>query len=296
MDLTGLSCNLCRGLRFVDIVTEDGFDVVACSDCGLIFVANPPSDEGRARLYSFEAGYHQALVDHDRTTALHTKEAEANLALLRRHVRAGRLLDMGCSTGLFLKAARESGWLGQGLEYSPDSSRIAVEKYGLQVHCGELRQGLYAARAFDVITLWDVIEHVPDPHSAIKMLRDCLAPGGWLVLKTPNADGLYPRLGRLLAKRLGFWGHVEPPGHLYQFTVATLGRMVRGAGLDVVAVHHQRIPIGYSFGSFKDWFRSAKWAVYCLAFIPLAVIGPWLQRGDDMVLVARKRASSAGSV
>ena len=287
-----LRCNLCRGERFAHIVTEDGFEVVSCVGCGLVFVANPPDDDERAKLYSFASGYHQALSDHDRTMAWHAREADANLAVLRRHVRAGRLLDIGCSTGLFLNAARNAGWPGQGLEYSPDSSRIAVERYALDVRCGELRPGLYPPGSFDVITLWDVIEHLPDPNATIALLHDALAPGGWLVLKTPNVDGLYPRLSRRLAGRLNFWGHVEPPGHLFQFSAMTLGRMVREAGLEVVAVHQQRIPISYSFGDFKDWFRSFKWAAYCAAFIPLAVVGPWLHQGDDMVLVARKPPSA----
>lgn len=270
-------------------MTEDGFDLVSCQGCGLVFVANPPTDEERARLYSFKAGYHQTLTSDEAARVLHEREAAANLKVLHRYANSGRLLDIGCSTGLFLKAARDAGWPGQGLEYSADSARVAIEVHGLEVRCGELRADTYAKGSFDVVTMWDVIEHVPDPSGTIRLLREILAPKGLLVLKTPNAGGLYPALSRLLASRLGFWGHVEPPGHLYQFSDATLTRMLFDAGFEVVAVRQQRIPVTYSFGAAAQWFRSLKWAVYCAAFLPLAILGPWVGRGDDMVLVARRR-------
>lgn len=283
-----LQCNLCGVSSAEHIITKSGFNLVACTECGLIFVANPPTDDERAKLYSFEAGYHQSLLDEAQSITLHQREAIANLAELQKHARSGRLLDVGCSTGLFLKAARASGWLVQGLEYSVDSARIARETHGFDVKCGELRPDTYPAAAYDVVTMWDVIEHLPDPRGTVAILSSVVAPGGLLMLKTPNADGLYPKIGRHLVKALGFWGHPEPPGHLYQFSETTLRRMVHEAGFEVVAVHHRRIPISYSFGTPAGWFRSMKWALYCALFIPIAWIGPFVGRGDDLVLVARR--------
>jgi 2-polyprenyl-3-methyl-5-hydroxy-6-metoxy-1,4-benzoquinol methylase len=286
--MTALSCNACGGGAFDPLLCKDGYELVRCGDCGLICVANPPSDEQRAQLYSFESGYHVSLDADPVSVAFHAREAAANLRALQRWARSGKLLDIGCSTGLFLSAARAAGWDGQGLEYSPDSSRIAREVHHLEVRTGELRADTYPPGSFDVVTLWDVIEHVPDPFATLVLIRHILAPGGRLFLKTPNADGLYPRLSLRLAHRLGFWGHAEPPGHLYQFSVATLSRLAERAGYAVVEARHQRIPISYSFGSGRDWFRSAKWAAYCALFVPMAWLGPWLKQGDDQVLVLQK--------
>lgn len=289
MTLAVEPCKLCGHAHFDALLNKDGFDLARCHACGLIFVSNPPTDEQRAHLYSFESGYHAVLNVDAASKAFHEREAALNLRVLRCHVQSGRLLDIGCSTGIFLNAARASGWSGQGLEYSPDSSKIAREVHGLDVKTGELRADSYPPNSFDVVTFWDVIEHLPDPLATLSLVGGIMAPGGLLVLKTPNADGLYPRLSLRLAHRLGFWGHAEPPGHLYQFNVATLTRLAQQAGFDVMAVHHQRIPVSYSFGSVRAWFRSLKWAAYCAAFIPLAWIGPYLGLGDDQVLVARKR-------
>jgi SAM-dependent methyltransferase len=270
------------------LLRKDGFDLVRCARCGLISVANPPTDEQRARLYSFDAGYHSSLVDDAASKAFHEREAALNLRVLRRFANGGRLLDIGCSTGLFLRAARDIGWVGQGLEYSPDSSRIARDEHGLEVRTGELRADTYPAASFDVVTMWDVIEHVPDPFATLVQVRRILADGGQVLLKTPNADGLYPRLSLRLAGRLGFWGHAEPPGHLFQFSVASLSRLAERAGFRVVDVCHQRIPLGYSFGTPRGWFRSARWAAYCAMFMPMAWLGPWVRQGDDQVLVLEK--------
>lgn len=281
-------CNLCGHPASPARFSKDGFDLVRCPACSLWYVGNPPSAEELVKLYSFNAGYHADLAADTISTAFHVREAARNLRLLERHATSGRLLDVGCSSGLFLEAARARGWRVQGLEYSADTSRIAREVHGLPVKTGELGSDTFEPGAFDVLTMWDVIEHVPDPATTLTNAARLLAPSGLIVIKTPNVDGLYPRVSLRLAHRLGFWGHPEPPGHLYQFSARTLTRLIGRAGLEVVKVYHQRIPLTYSFGEPRTWVRSVKWALYCLAFVPLAWIGPMISLGDDVALVARR--------
>lgn len=270
------------------MISKDGFDLVRCENCDLVFVSNPPSESELSEMYSFDSGYHAKLEVDAFTTKFHKREADRNLDLLLRHAKAGRLLDIGCSTGMFLVAAKKAGWVGVGLEYSPDSSRVARDVHGLDVRTGALAMDTYAPNSFDVITLWDVIEHIPNPKQAMELISRILAPGGLLMLKTPNVDGIYPTTSFRLARALNFWGHPEPPGHLFQFSVKTLQRLATESGFEAIAVHHQRIPITYSFGTVRSWFRSIKWAAYCALFIPLAFIGPMVRSGDDIAIVFRK--------
>lgn len=282
------SCNLCGSAASAHLFTKSGFDLVRCGSCELVYVSKPPSGDELQKLYSFESGYQKELVDDPISTAFHHDEAARNLALLQKHARPGRLLDVGCSTGLFLTAAKQAGWQARGVEYSADSSRVAREVYGQDVVTGALEPGMFEPGSFDVVTFWDVIEHVPDPVYTLGVAAELLAPGGLMVLKTPNVDGLYPKTSLALASRLGFWGHPEPPGHLFQFSEKTLSRLAAGAGLRPQTTVHQRIPLSYSFGTPREWLRSVKWAVYCAAFLPMAVVGPWLGRGDDIALIAAK--------
>lgn len=285
------SCNLCGAASAARLFSKSGFDLLRCDGCELVYVGNPPSGDDLQKLYSFESGYQKELVDDAISTAFHREEADRNLTLLQRHALPGRLLDVGCSTGLFLSAARRTGWQAQGVEYSADSSRVAREVYGQDVVTGALVPGMFEPASFDVVTFWDVIEHVPDPVGTLRVAAELLAPGGLMVLKTPNVDGLYPKASLALAGRLGFWGHPEPPGHLFQFSVKTLNQLAVAAGLRPRQTEHQRIPLSYSFGTPREWFRSAKWAAYCGAFLPMAAIGPWIGQGDDIVLMAMRPAA-----
>lgn len=280
-------CNLCGSDQREPIWRKNGYELVQCRDCGLLFVANPPDPQALQKLYSFEAGYHTELAADDWAARHHRAEARRNLATLQRHVRQGRLLDIGCSTGLFLEGARDAGFDAIGIEYSPDSARVAQAK-GLDVAVGALTADRYAEASFDIITLWDVIEHLPDPQATLAVAVRMLKPGGLLVAKTPNCDGWYPRLSLAVAHRVGFWGHPDPPGHLFQFSTATLSRLFSQNGLQPTALHHGRIPLRYSFGASRDWFRSLKWALYCAAFMPIAAAAPWFSAGDDITLTGRK--------
>jgi hypothetical protein len=97
-----------------------------------------------------------------------------------------------------------------------------------------------------------------------------------------------------VAHQLNFWPHPEPPGHLYQFTAATLSRLLEEERFEVLAIYHRRIAIKYSFGNLRGWFRSPKWLAYCCAFAPIAMLRPYLGQGDDITVVARRQDSGDG--
>ncbi len=224
---------LCGGQQPHRLVRKNGFDVARCRDCRLIFVANPPDDAWRATHYSFAQGYHTALVEKPEDIARH--EAAANCAIVARHKAGPSLLDIGCSSGMFMRRAQAAGLQVQGIEYSGDTSAVARLQHGLAVVSGEIKPDSFARDSFDAARLWDVVEHVPDPLFTLKAAVACLRPGGLMFIKTPNADGWYPRLSLLAAPALGQWEHALPPPHLYPFSLKTLTRLINEAGLEVAA-------------------------------------------------------------
>ena len=278
-------CPLCGAGGAELVWQEDGYDLVRCSTCDLLYVANPPSDEELAHLYSFEGGFHTQLADgSDGQSSAADTNALHHLDVIGRVQSPGRLLDVGCATGRFMRHARDRGWLVSGVELNDDTAAIARDS-GLEVTTGTLAD-LAADNRFDAITMWDVVEHVPDPLGLLRDAADHLAPGGRLWLATPNVDGLFPKASLKAAGRVGRWPHPEPPYHLSQFSESTLRQALGRAGFTKVDVTHERIPLGYTFGSREQLLAEPKRLAYTAVFAPLALVGPKVRRGDTMVVSA----------
>lgn len=287
-----ISCNLCGGTAQRPLFRKNGYDLVACGDCGLAYIANPPDAAGIAALYTGDEDYHAALRDpHNPEVIRMRATARQHLRLLRRSVPAPaglRLLDIGCSTGLFLDEARAAGFAVQGAELSPATGGVARDLFGLDVHIGDWRGAGHADASFDVITLFDVIEHLADPAAELVAIRRLLKPGGILLQSTPNIDGLFPRVSYPLANRLDYWPHPEPPYHLFQFSTRTLRAMTEQAGYETVRADTIRIGLDYTFGTPKAWKVSPKMLAYAALFAPAAVIGGWVGMGDWLYYAARR--------
>lgn len=285
-------CNLCGGYVHRLLFRKGGFDLVQCGDCGLAFVANPPSDEDVAAFYDGAGEYHNELLDPAHPGFRRMRGvARQHLSVLLKSVPGPRgltLLDIGCSNGLFLAEARAAGFSARGVELSPVTGGFARTHFGLDVHTGSWRDAGIAEGSLDVITLFDVIEHMPDPLAELRGIRKLLKRGGLLLQSTPNIDGLFPRVSQPFAGLLDYWPHPEPPHHLYQFSVRTLSELTAKAGFEPGRVDQTRIGLDYSFGTPKHWRVSKKLVPYALAFAPFAVLGPWIGRGDWFYLAARK--------
>lgn len=286
------ACNLCGGRDHRFLFRKFGYDLLKCGHCELVFVGNPPPPAEVAAFYSADADYHGELLDPaDPAFARMAGIARQHLRMLKRstgNAQGLRLLDIGCSSGLFLNEAREAGFEAEGAELLPDTAAFARGHFGLEVHTGDWRDADYAEGGFDVVTLFDVIEHLPDPLAELKAIRRLLKPGGLLLQSTPNIDGLFPQLSYRLAGLLDYWPHPEPPHHLYQFSERTLAQMTERAGYEIARADQTRIRFGYNFGTPASWKVSPKLFAYALLFAPSALIGPWVGMGDWLYLVARK--------
>ena len=236
------TCLLCgRPGPFAPLYGRAGYAMVRCPACRLVFQDPQPELADLADAYYFDSDFVDRLEGDLRPVV--EARAREKLDLLERAAvpRRGRLLDVGCSTGAFLELAARAGWDATGVEIG-DAPAAAARARGLEVHTGSLDDAALEGR-FDLITFWDVLEHLPDPLDALRRARDLLAPGGLVAMAFPNVGGLYPRLThRLLARTTGVWEHPELPVHLFDFDTRTAALMVREAGLRVAAAHTLAIP------------------------------------------------------
>lgn len=205
-----------------------------CVTCRLVYVSPRPATRAAIdSLYTNDV-YSARQVSHA-LTASRMREAGWRLDKLERHApRRGRLLDVGCSAGSFLVAARRRGWDVRGMDVSPAAVLHARTTHALDVAVSTLEETTLPQRSFDVVTVFECIEHMLDPRAAMQAAAGLLREGGLLVITTPNIDGFVPRMTYwLLGRTLGAWEHPTPPHHLYQFSRRTLTALLEDLGFRV---------------------------------------------------------------
>jgi SAM-dependent methyltransferase len=140
----------------------------------------------------------------------------------------GRLLDVGCGGGRFLKRMQKQGWQVVGTDFDEQAARKVTDRYGIETHVGDLPQCALPANSFDAITLSQAIEHLYDPKATLQECLRLLKPGGLLVMTTPNA------LSIGAAEFGSNWRGWEAPRHLHLFSVLSLSALTRAAGFEIV--------------------------------------------------------------
>jgi SAM-dependent methyltransferase len=218
---------------------KDGFDVVRCNECGLLFRRSMPTPDELGDIYAEDyfrrpegdpggQGYDDYLHEEE----LHRLNAVVRLRRLRRFASPGRLLDVGAAAGFFMDEARTAGWSVEGIDVSPDMSGWGRERLGLDLRTAAFRSADYEAGTYDLVTMWDYIEHSLDATADLASARELLRPGGILALSTGDADSL---VARISGER---WHLLTPRHHNYFFSTSTLGRACERSGLEVLAASH----------------------------------------------------------
>lgn len=230
------------------------FRVYDCSSCGVVYLW-PQLDEQAvremfARLYTVGEGSvpelrsYYAFTYEDRPDNPLVELYESWLDGIEAVRPPGRLLDIGCGTGLFLAVARRRGWEPCGIDDCAEATAHARSHFGLDVKDGEF--GAFAAqgRQFDAITMWDIIEHAREPVGLLRAAREVLAPGGVIGISTPNQKSILDIVAGALYRASG--GRITWPlekfyieQHFLYFSPATLQDALARAGLAVVSLRRE---------------------------------------------------------
>jgi len=230
MSLARVSCPICGpGIREVTVWRKNRYRYVRCTRCGLIYINPQLTDESVARIYS-EMLYDQKS---DRLDLLlpHLDRYKSNLfKRFETYRRTGELLDVGCFKGFFLYSAARRNWTAVGTEVSRPAVQYACQQLGLTVAQGDLLELEQFQRGqFDIITLFDVIEHLSRPDRYVRRAHRLLRPGGLLYLETPNVRAL-PRY--LLGRRWTIFHRL----HRYYFQPETITRLLGRAGFERIRI------------------------------------------------------------
>jgi 2-polyprenyl-3-methyl-5-hydroxy-6-metoxy-1,4-benzoquinol methylase len=211
----------------------DGFHIVRCAQCDLTYVAESV-DPAFLKQYYGEAYYtgaqHKGYADYIGQRESRKRHFRSLIPRIKHHLdmECPRVLDVGCAAGFFLEVVREHGWSGRGVELSTFAAEYARSRLGLDVIIGTLAEAALPAASFDLVTLWDVVEHLPNPRAALEETWRLLRPAGILCVSTGDISGVTARIYG--AK----WGLLAPPGHLFYFSRRTLFALLRESGFEVL--------------------------------------------------------------
>lgn len=213
----------------VTLFKKGPFSYFQCSDCELVYVNPRLCDEETNKLYQEGRCFYQMQNFYlPGAKARKEKIYKRKLESIQQQVGVGSILDFGSSTGYFLQTAVESGWDAHGVELNPFAVKWAREKLNLKnVHNQYLAECDFSPAQFDAITMWDVLEHIPDPVPILSDLKKLLKPDGIFVVETSHYDCLETEL--LGADNTNVVGDM----HIMHFTEKSLRTMLSEAGFTV---------------------------------------------------------------
>lgn len=236
-----VSCNLCGQRDTIRHLHTSDWTLVRCCHCGLIYTNPRPSTEKLSELYTRE--YFGRFVS-DNPSGFPTDQEEMEACVSTQTLRVmqigqcvsgpGRLLDVGCGPGFFMARAAREGWSVQGIDVSAEAANYGEEYLGLKIRVGTPENvGDLWCNRFHVITMFHLLEHLPDPVAALCAVGNALRKKGTLVVTVPN-------IGSSEARYFGAdWKGLDLPYHLYHFDPRSLSQILEKAGFEVLSVHRQ---------------------------------------------------------
>lgn len=251
--LEEVPCPLCGASSFRPRHWIRGYTIVDCTRCGLTHVNPQPTDRTLARFYEtvfhtpdwYQRFPHLRDFDYFGEAAGDVAGHASYVELIRHHIARGSWLDVGCGHGRLAAEAKAAGYDAFGLDPNPLATRAARERLGAdRVFPSSVETAGFPTGRFTIVSLVGTIEHVKRPLETLREIHRILAPGGLILVQTPNLASLqYRRQGTA-------WEQFTPPGHLVYFTPRTLRGILHGARFSRVRFD-MRFPLqaGWEYGA-----------------------------------------------
>lgn len=244
-----MTCPVCTGSAR-HLYTKDMFAVARCVTCQTLFIENPPHDTSalydKSYFFGDESGGGYGSYDDEKEAMRAT--FERCLDIISNYQSGGALYDVGAATGYFLALARSRGFRVSGIDIS-SAAALEAKKKGIDVEVGTLETTVRPPTTFDVVTMFDVLEHVPHPDALVRKVAGMLVPGGILMGSTPDSGSVNARLmGRN-------WHLLFPPEHLVLLNDKSLRLLLDRQGFEVIWTGRitKRFSLPYIFQTAARW-------------------------------------------
>ena len=253
------------------------YDLRRCSSCGLVFadplivppslyesVYEAPSDYG-----NFYKGYYSEAQKVS-GRKFHITWAWRHFFRLKNQ--KGQLVDIGCSTGVFMVAAQDRGWHTVGVEFSSRAAEIARKTTGSEILAGTIQECDFPPASFEAVTSWEVLEHLPDPVAFTRSVYKILKPGGVWALSTPNWRSRWEKTTTEPTRR--------PPFHLTFWTPDSLRKLLLGGGFTEILIREKPI-------AWQEEVGRRKWIYLPISLFRSFFLG---QKGNRLFAIGKKPA------
>lgn len=234
-------CILCNSNNLHDLYVIKGYHIAKCKDCELVFVKENVDKNIIHDLYQKTYFYNTAwyLLDKEKYLGYDDYVGDRDnirnkfgsiIKVIKHYIDTGPLLDIGCGLGFFLELAQEKGFNPvKGIDISTYAVEYCRENLKLDVQQGEIKDFVFPSQNFNIITMFDVIEHFKNPKSTLLEINRILKDSGFLVIVTPDIDAIVPRL---IKDR---WEEIQRvPEHLIFFSKKTITSILKQTGFDVI--------------------------------------------------------------
>lgn len=270
----GFGCRVCGDTRLSILYRQDGYKILSCRRCGFGFLHNAPRFDALKEIYQDD--YHDYISDADAQA-----DAQKKFQLVKPYLsKTSRLLDYGCGLGHFLGLAREAGREVRGYDISSAAAAKATNRFKIPVQTGEPKQNLLAKNSFDLVTCFDVIEHIPSFEQTLRWFYSWLKSGGRLFMTTPSLDSWD---ARLLKDR--WYGFTRIPQHVIYFTRPSLRLALHKAGFEVERIQQWGFVRSVTYLTGKVWANS--WLAQLIDTIHLGRVEVYVPM-TDVLVIAKK--------
>lgn len=237
-------CGICGGwdlkteMEIADPLSRSGL-FARCSTCGTLnFVPFAETAAYSGNYYGCGDQKIPGIAGMIRKRSVRVRAGE----VCRRSGRPGVCLDIGCGDGDFLATMKDLGWQVRGSELPGRAYDRAASRLPGLIHCGAAFDESCRDGEFDMITLWQVFEHLPNPLQVIQQVKRILRDGGGLAISVPDPSSWQALLGK------GHWLHLDPPRHLHLLRPDQLAVFLESQGFELLAVKHPWLeygPVGF---------------------------------------------------
>jgi len=229
-----LSCPLCSKDEIQKLLEapdrfhlrSERYSLMRCRYCNCVWTIEPPSSSEMWQHYTED--YHKAIMSAGEGSA--ADRWKDQVQRISSEKRSGSILDLGCSSGGFLSTMPKDRWKLFGIEMEESTAERARTSTGAEVFVGDIVDAPFAAGSFDVITCFDVLEHIYDPQRFLRKVHEWLKPGGIYYAMLPNIDSWESHLFGT------YWFGLELPRHLFHFSPHSLRYVLKALNFEEVSL------------------------------------------------------------